>query len=447
MKVKLCAFSWALVSTACVFAAPLRYTIAPDHPDHIYSCGEKAVFTVTVCETNGLPARTGKVRAKLDNFGPSNVAEADWDLSVTNVFAISGALKEPGFLRLRLDSEGTSTLHWGVGYEPKRIEKGSASPADFDAFWAEARARFAREVPSAPEITVVPERSTVDFDFFRISFATYGRRVHGFLTVPKDKSLAPFPIDFEVNAAGFGWWANDLRGRKDCICLRFGVYPFPPDWRWQEMNLKAKYDSMNADCRAKYGTGYSCAGISKSREDYFFYPVILALDRAVDWAVQHPDADRTRVFYHGTSQGGGFGFYLAGLNHSFTRAAFFVPALTDTMGYLKGRQSGWPRIIESQKAENRAAAEKNAPYFDGANFASRIRCPVRVVVGFADTTCAPCAVYAAFNAIHVVDKEILHGFGMSHRCRQDFYKEVGDWLENGNRPLESGAMKVVSPGT
>jgi len=429
MKLKSCTCFLLLAGSACVFAAPFRYSVAPDHADHIYACGEKAVFTVTVCETNGLPARTGSVRARLDNFGPGIVAEADWDLSVTNVFALSGALKEPGFLRLRLDSKGTPTLHWGVGYEPTRIEKGSPSPDDFDSFWADARARFAREVPAEPEITPIPERSTAEFDFYRISFASYGRRVYGYLTVPKNKALAPYPVDFEVNAAGFGGWTNDLTGRKDRICLRFSVYPFPPDWRWKEINLKEKYDSMNADCRAKYGTAYSCAGISKSREDYFFYPVILALDRAVDWAVKRPDADRTRVFYHGTSQGGGFGFYLVGLNHSFTRAGFFVPAATDTMGYLKGRQSGWPHIIEAQKAENKSAAEANAPYFDGANFAARIRCPVRVAVGFADTTCAPCAVYAAFNAIPVADKGIFHGFGMGHGCRPEFYKKILDWLD------------------
>ena len=140
--------------------------------------------------------------------------------------------------------------------------------------------------------------------------------------------------------------------------------------------------------------------------------------------------DKTRFRYQGTSQGGGFGFYLTGLNHTFTRAAFYVPAITDTMGYLRGRQSGWPQIVENNSAtpEKRAMAEKNAPYFDGANFAARIRCPVRVAVGFADTTCAPCAVYAAYNAIPVKDKGIVHGIGMGHGCFGKFYSELGAWV-------------------
>ena len=102
-------------------------------------------------------------------------------------------------------------------------------------------------------------------------------------------------------------------------------------------------------------TGYAESGISESREAYFFYPVLLGIDRAVDWVVARPDVDRTRVRYQGTSQGGGFGFYLTGLNHAFTRAAFYVPAITDTMGYLKGRQSGCRRSSNTIPPHPRSA--------------------------------------------------------------------------------------------
>ena len=101
------------------------------------------------------------------------------------------------------------------------------------------------------------------------------------------------------------------------------------------------------------------------------------------------------------------------------------------MGYRKGRESSWPRPVDAQwskGAERRAAAERNAPYFDGANFAARIECPVRIAVGFSDITCPPCGVYAAFNAIPVKDKIIYDGVGMTHSCRQQFYAELGAWL-------------------
>jgi cephalosporin-C deacetylase-like acetyl esterase len=203
------------------------------------------------------------------------------------------------------------------------------------------------------------------------------------------------------------------------------------DWRWKTAGTKAKYDALNAQLSERFGVStYSVAGMAEGREAYFYHPVILGIDRAVDWIVSRPDVDRSRVWYHGTSQGGGFGFYLCSLNKAFTKAAFFVPALTDTMGYLAGRQSGWPSVVEknSANAAKRAAAEKWAPYFDGANFASRITCRLRVIVGFSDVTCPPCAVYAAYNEIPSRDKDIFHGIGMGHSVRRELYARGNDWL-------------------
>ena len=424
---------------AVASAAAATYKVDLDRPDGIYRCGETATFTIRLLDKKNL-AGSERPFAVLDNFGTTVFTNMPLDMSsIGAVFKISGTLREPGFLRLSLPPTrrgGKDPFVFSAGFEPENIQKGSPSPEDFDAFWADARARLAREIPLDAQVTRVPERSTAAFDFYRISFATFGRRVHGYMSVPKDKSKAPFPVDFEVNAAGFGGWTNDMAGRGDAICVRFSVYPFPPDWRWKQTGLEAKYKAMDTDLAARFGVQHYCqAGISESREEYFFYPVILGIDRAVDWVASRPDVDKSRFRYQGTSQGGGFGFYLCGLNHTFTRAAFYVPAITDTMGYLKGRQSGWPQVVENNSSTpaRRAAAERWAPYFDGANFASRITCPVRVAVGFSDTTCPPCAVYAAYNEIKVKDKAIGNGLGMTHSCRQQFYSKFGKWVRSDER--------------
>jgi len=407
----------------------MSFTVVPDHTNHLYHVGEKACFTVTAKENDAL-LRKGMVTVTLDNFGVKGLYRRTVDLAKENPFAVSGRLSEPGFLRLTLMAEGANPCVWSVGYEPTEIEKGSPLPADFDEFWNEARAKLVREVPIDARMTRVPERSTEEFDFFRVSFATFGRRVYGYMSVPTNKSLAPFPVEVSVSAAGFGDWTNDMQGESDRIRVFFSVYPWEPHWKWKSLGLKRFYDDMNAASKARYGANYSCAGITESREDCFFYPVLLGIDRAVDWISARTDADNSRFWYSGTSQGGGFGLYLAGLNGKFTRAALFVPALADTMGCLKGRQSGWPQVVETfaKSPALRAKAEENAPYFDGANFATRIRCPMRVAVGYSDTTCAPCAVYAAYNAIPVADKGIRPGFGMTHSCFASLYQELYAWL-------------------
>ena len=417
----------AVCGASLTLMAGVSFEIANDHPNMLYRVGETATFTVTAMDGDK-PATTGAVEVVLDNFGASVQLSNRVDLACGNPFTVRGSLAEPGFLRLTLGS-GAAWRHWSVGYDPEKIVKGSPSPADFDEFWAAARAKLAKEVPLDAKLTKVPERSTADFDYYRISFATFGRRVYGFMSVPTDKTKSPYPVEFSVAPAGLGGWSNRMEGAKDRIVVFFSVFPWAPQWDWEELGLKGAYDCMVEACRLKYGvSGYWAAGLSESREAYFYYPVLLGLDRAVDYIAERPDVDRRRFRYQGTSQGGGFGFFLTALNHTFTRAVFFVPAITDTMGSLKGRQSGWPQPVENQREENRASAAAFAPYFDGANFASRIACPVRVAVGLADDTCPPCAVYAAYNEIPVEDKAIVLGAGMTHACFQEFYTELMDWL-------------------
>lgn len=421
----------SLLALSLFGGAELKFKIEPDHADHLYRIGERAVFAVTV-----VPASTnvvvtgGVVRAKLDNFGPKSVGEPlAFDLAKTNAFWVAGQLEEPGFLRLTLDAPGAETTRWSVGYEPEKIRKGSPSPEDFDAFWAAARARLAAEVPLDPQVLPVPEKSTDAFSYYRVSFATFGRRVHGYMSVPK-KGTGPYPVDFGVAAAGFGSWTNEMQGRDDAIRVYFSVYPFAPDWNWRTNGLRTAYEELDRKAKDRSGSVRYCqSGIGISREDYFFYPVILGIDRAIDWVAARPDVDRSRFIYQGTSQGGGLGIALVGLNRTFTRAAFFVPALTDLLGDTVGRQAGWPFLLKTYggQPELLDSVRTNAAYFDAANFASRITCPVRFAVGFSDSTCSPSAVYATFNEVRVADKEIRHGFGMTHSCFGKFYDELGAW--------------------
>ena len=90
--------------------------------------------------------------------------------------------------------------------------------------------------------------------------------------------------------------------------------------------------------------------------------------------------------------------------------------------------SGWPRLVEAQTDENRETAAANAVYFDAAHFARFVKCPTRVVVGFSDRTCPPPAVYAAYNSLGTAEKGIIHGLGMTHLVRGDYYKELEKWL-------------------
>ena len=62
------AFLAAALAASAVWSKG-SFKVATDHADAVYSCGEKAVFTVTAVDDAGAPVTNGMVSAFLDNFG------------------------------------------------------------------------------------------------------------------------------------------------------------------------------------------------------------------------------------------------------------------------------------------------------------------------------------------------------------------------------------------
>jgi cephalosporin-C deacetylase-like acetyl esterase len=426
----------AWIKIGCLALAPLlalaqSVEITADRTNAVYACNETATFSVCVLGADKRPVRSGQLRVALSNFGTQQVANAVIDLAQGNPATCAGTLREPGFLKcvatVKLDKEVRGVF--GAAYEPEKITAGSERPADFDAFWDAAVKKLDAEVPADVRVERMPDKCSETHEAFKVSFATFDKqRVYGFLSVPKGKGAGPFPVEVNVPGAGPGT-AGPNTGMADngFLYLVMNVHGYEPGPDADAQ--KKKYEEQDRRLLAQYGAPRYCQSGAAGRETYFYYRAILGINRAVNWLAARPDADKARFTYGGTSQGGGFGFILCGLNRNFTKGVIHVPAMTDLLGFQKGRDSGWPKLVESVKAEDKAAAVKVAPYFDGAHFAARIACPVRVSVGFIDETCPPAAVYSGYNALRVKDKAIGHGIGMPHRVFPQFYDQFDQkWL-------------------
>ena len=166
---------------ACSATAAIVFSVETNHPDALYRCGEAARFTVTAKDDAGAPL-AGTFTARLDNFGPQVIATTEVDLAKTNAFTLVGTLAEPGFLRVHIDGAGAPAerrpLDYSVGFEPGRIKPAAPAPRDFLSFWLAAQDKLNAEVPLDPQMQRVPEKSTDAYDYYRISFATFGRRIH-----------------------------------------------------------------------------------------------------------------------------------------------------------------------------------------------------------------------------------------------------------------------------
>ncbi len=403
------------------------FTVAADRPDCRYDVGAKVVYTVTATDEKGAPLKAGKVTWSLDNFGSDVIApRTEVDLAAGNPFRVEGSLPYPGFLRLNLKAANGSSRVWSVAVAPERVKASSPRPADFDTFWDDAMAKLEREVPLDPQLERVEEKSQGAFDYYNVSFATFGGRVYGFFTAPKDRSKK-YPALMTVPGAGpyhnGSWYGSDKR-----VSLMVNVLPFKPDR--DNKTFTADYEVWEKAVTAKFGVHgcYGTAGIAVSREAYVYYSILLGINRAVNWLAERPEVDRTRIGYYGGSQGGAFGYFLLGLNRNFARGAMYVPAMAEHLAWRQKRQPTWPALLSAQPAEGRAEAEKNAPYFDIVHFAPRIRVPVRTAVGLSDTTCPPAGGWCAFNALASPDKRMTTVPGMTHKTDSTLERDLFAWV-------------------
>ena len=136
---------------------------------------------------------------------------------------------------------------------------------------------------------------------------------------------------------------------------------------------------------------YTNAGIAVSREAYYYYGAILAINRAVDWLKGRPEANAADFTYAGGSQGGGLGLALLALNGGFRKATIGFPALTAHLcDRIDGREAGWPRLVDAQ----------------------------------------PHAGFAAYNACPSADKEIRISLGFAHNPSPADRASQVNWLED-----------------
>ena len=426
-----------LAAATTLVAGEFTVKASCDKPKCVYALGEEATFTLEVTTAPGVRATAGELTLVMDDFGTTQFASNVVDLAQENPIVVKGTLQKPGFLRVRLFGDiGNKTsfapsFGWSAAFAPERIVQKRACPDDFDAFWQGAIAKLEKEVPLDPQVVKDEARSASDrdFDWYRASFATFGGRVHGWLSKPKyasaDRKVRAL---VQVPGAGFGYWSQNGERVARTATLFLTVFPFAPDTDLAKN--RPLFDGMVKEAKEKWqADGYPQSGITGSREDGWYYRYIVGINRAVDWFARQDYVDTRSFTYSGTSQGGGFGLILMALNRHFTRGLVYVPALTGHYASEDGHQNGWPNFTGTAAEAGRAAAVANAAYYDGVYFARRVTCPVRFVVGFADQICAPHAVYAAYNACPSKDKEIRHGLGMGHGVFGEFYWGLSGWRE------------------
>lgn len=402
--------------TSFLWAGAAKIDVDADRESHEYKLTENAAFTITVRDENDKIMKNGTLKVVFRNDFLKELGAETFDLSAANPVTVSGKMTVPGFLSLTASCENV----FGLGraaFEPEKIQPAQPMPEDFVSYWRGLQKKLRDEVPADLQLEKIDSLSNEQQTIYRISMAVFdGQRAHGFLSVPTGEG--PFPVLVSVSWAGPGFGPETNLAKEGFVVLSMPIFPYAVGLSAEER--QKQYDEYNAQLGVLY-----CYYGAPDRDKYFFRNAYLGIDRIVDYVLERPDTDASRVGYYGTSQGGGSALILCGLNGKFTHIVGSVPALCDHGGAKLDRSPGWPRLYENVQDSK---VEEMGPYFDGVNFARWIHSPIRITVGFIDQTCSPSSVYSAFNVLPSADKQILtephrgHSIGEKHNQAMEWLK-------------------------
>lgn len=278
----------------------------------------------------------------------------------------------------------------GFLYRPDAIELSTPEPPDFDAFWDEQKKRWrglGQEIILRPVDS--PREGVSCWDLtIRLKNET---PVSGYLSLPQEATAETLPAILYVHGAGVR--SSSLSTSANAAALGFLALDINAHGLPNGMTAEFYQDKSATDL-----ANYRHQG-ADSRDDWYFRAMYLRVVTALDYLCARPEWNGRDLVLRGSSQGGGQALAGAGLDPRVTLVAASVPALCDLTGDPGKRKPGWPQPGEPRHLdrERRSQILQTVGYFDGGNFARRIKAPVILSLGLADPTCPAVGIQATLN--------------------------------------------------
>ena len=280
--------------------------------------------------------------------------------------------------------------------ELKIYQAPPTEPTDFDAFWAgtltEAQVHSLDAEFQAVEDAVYDQVAVYDATFSGFG----GQRIKGWLLTPVGGATKlPCVVSYMGYGGGRGLPVDHLAP------VAAGLAHFVMDTRGQGSSWSPGGTPDDAGSGPQY-PGFMTRGI-ESPQTYYYRRVLTDGVRAVHAAFAHPRVDSARVAVNGGSQGGGIALAVAALMAE--QVKLLVADVPFLCHYRRATevtdQTPYAEIAKYLKC-HRGKGERvfgTLAYFDGVNFAPRVRAQTLFSVGLMDAVCPPSTIFAAYNRI------------------------------------------------
>jgi cephalosporin-C deacetylase len=364
-------------------AQPLMFT--PDKASGIYRVGEKVGWTVTLPQ--------GMVTAGDYAY---TIRKNNQDVIKTGRLEFSGGrarievmLNEPAMVYVQISPPAGAgggvgaDLALGAAVAPEKLKPSVPRPADFDRFW-NAKIKLLRQIPENAVLNAADSgKPAVEYATIKMDHIN-GTHVYGQLAKPKKPGKFPALLILQWASPPYPLqkqWVTE-RAAEGWLTLNIEPHDVLPD------QPQSYYEALPQELKNYHTIGRD------NRDKNYFLQMYLADYRAVDYLASRPDWDGKTLVVMGTSMGGQQSLCVAGLHAGITHVIVNEPAGCDSNGPLHGRASGYP----NWPPDNPKVME-TALYFDAVNFASRIKVPALVAIGFVDTVTPPVGIWIAFNQL------------------------------------------------
>ncbi|HXR48786.1 MAG TPA: acetylxylan esterase [Candidatus Limnocylindrales bacterium] len=409
-----------LITFAATSLCRAQMTVVPDKPGGVYPVGDTVHWKIEWKGESNAPA----AHYTLKSGGLKEVGQGDLSFS-NNIAGIVTRFDAPGTMLVVVKWQPENATDRAVGgavAAPDKILPAASMPAGFDSFW-KAKLKELKKVPTDPKLEAESSGKS-GVAYWKITMNNIrGTHIQGQIARPEKGKQ--FPALLIVQWAGvYGLqksWVTD-RAAEGWLALNLEPHDLPIDepaefYQNQFAGPLKDYWSIGDD----------------NRDTSYFLRMYLSCYRAIEYLKTRPDWNGKTLVVMGDSQGGQQTIMIAGLHpRDITAALALVPANGDTLAPDIGRAPGWPHWYFNTEGKDPAKVHEASRYYDIANFARHIKCPMLVGLGLRDETCPPSSVLAAVNEM-TSPKEVVilpkSGHQDEHGTQSDYNRRrYGGWL-------------------
>ncbi len=376
-----------LITFAAASLCRAQITVVPDKPGGVYPVGDTVHWTIEWKGESNAPA----AHYLLKSGGLKEVGQGDLSFS-NNIAGIATRFDAPGTMLVEVKWQPENATDRAVGgavAAPDKILPAASMPADFDSFW-KAKLKELKKVPTDPKLEEETGGKS-GVAYWKITMNNIrGTHIQGQIARPEKGKK--FPALLIVQWAGvYGLqksWVTD-RAAEGWLALNIEPHDLPID-----EPAEFYQDQFAGPLKDYWSIG------DDNRDTSYYLRMYLSCYRAIEYLKTRPDWNGKTLVVMGDSQGGQQTIMIAGLHpKDITAALALVPANGDTLAPDIGRAPGWPQWYFNTEGKDPAKVHEASRYYDIANFARHIKCPVLVGLGLRDETCPPSSVLAAVNEI------------------------------------------------